>query len=273
MKLNFAPQLVHLYGPFGIHSYGIFIALGIVVSVWLARRNKRFTQLHLEKVYLDIITVSIIIGCIGGRALSIISEPHLYPHWRDWFALWQGGFSALGSIISIATVIPFYLKKIKVPILPLFDLAAIYIPLMQSIARLGCFTAGCCYGIATTSVCGVIYTHPNTLALPNVAVHPTQLYSSLILFGIFLFMFFIGQYRIKKTGLLFATYLTCAALERFFVDFWRADRIMVTNYLSFHQIVALCIIIITPISIFLLRQRLRSTSHFNRGPHHKKLKM
>ena len=243
MKLNFAPQLIHLYGPFGIHSYGLFIALGIVVSVWLARYNKRFAQLHLENVYLDIITISVIIGCVGGRALSIISEPHLYPHWYDWFALWEGGFSALGSIISIIALIPLYLKKINVPLLPLFDLAAIYAPLMQSFGRLGCFAAGCCYGIATTAGCAVMYTNPNTLATFGIPIHPTQIYSSLALLMIFLFMFFIAQHHLKKNGQLFAVYLALASAERFFVDFWRADRTMITDYLSFHQIVALCIII------------------------------
>jgi phosphatidylglycerol---prolipoprotein diacylglyceryl transferase len=241
MKINLDPQLIHLYGPFGIHSYGLFIALGIVISVLAARRNKRFAQLHLEPVFLDIITVTVIIGCIAGRALSVISEPHLYPHWQDWFALWQGGFSALGSIIGIITLMPLYLKKINVPLLPLFDLAAIYAPLMQSIGRLGCFAAGCCYGIATTAACGVIYTNPHSLATCGITIHPTQLYSSVLLFGIFLFMFLFAQHHVKKNGQLFAIYLTLAATERFVVDFWRADRIMITNYLSFHQIVALCI--------------------------------
>ena len=138
---------------------------------------------------------------------------------------------------------PFYLKKINVPIIPLFDLAAIYAPLCQSIARLGCLTAGCCYGIATNSIFAVVYTNPNTLAIYNSAIHPTQLYSSAILFGIFIFMYFIGQHICKKQGELFAMYLTLAAFERFFVDFWRADRIMIGNCLSFHQIVALGIII------------------------------
>ena len=243
MKLNFAPELIHLYGPFGIHSYGLFIVLGIIVSVAVARYNKRFTQLHLENSFLDIIMISVLAGCIGGRLLEVISEPLVYPHWYDWFALWQGGFSILGSIIGTITIVPFYLKKINVPIIPLFDLVAIYTPLCQSIARLGCFTAGCCYGVATQSMFAVVYTNPNTLATYGIPVHPTQLYSSAMLFMIFLFMYYVGQRIFKKPGKLFATYLTLAALERFFVDFWRADRIMVNRYVSFHQIVALCIII------------------------------
>lgn len=243
MKLNFSPELIHIHGPFGIQYYGLFIALGIIITVLAIRRNKRFKQLHLENKYLDIIVVTIIAGCVGGRLLEVISEPSLYPHWYDWFALWQGGFSILGSIIGIIITVPFYLKKINVPIIPLFDLVSIYAPLCQSIARLGCFTAGCCYGVATNSICAVIYTNPNTLAACNVPLHPTQLYSSAILFCIFLFMYFVAQRICIKDGQLFTMYLTLAALERFCVDFWRADRIMIGNVLSFHQIVALCIII------------------------------
>jgi phosphatidylglycerol:prolipoprotein diacylglycerol transferase len=243
MKLNFSPELLRIHGSLGIQSYGLFILLGIIIATIAARYNKRFTQLHLEKTYFDIIAVGVIAGVIGGRLLVIISEPFLYRHIYDWFALWQGGFSILGTIIGVIITLPFYLKKINVPIIPFADLVAIYAPLCQSIARLGCFFAGCCYGITTNNIFAVTYTNPQTFAPCNISLHPTQLYSSALLFGIFIFMYFIGQRICKKNGELFIMYLTLACLERFFVDFWRADRIMIDNHISFHQIVALCIII------------------------------
>ena len=248
MKIPFAPELIHIYNSFGIQTYGLFIVLGIIVSIVAARYNKRFKQLHLENKYLDIVMVSILAGCIGGRLLEVISEPTLYPHWYDWLALWQGGFSILGSILGIIITLPFYLKHINIPIIPLFDLVSIYAPLCQSIARLGCFTAGCCYGITTQSIFAVIYTNPQTLAACNIPIHPTQLYSVIILFGVFLFMYFIAQHRYKKNGQLFSLYLIFAASERFIVDFWRAERIMMTHFLSFHQLIALCIIFIVIVS-------------------------
>jgi len=244
MKLNFSPELIHIYGPFGIQAYGLFIALAIIATVFAIRKNKRFTQLNLEPVYLNIIIVSVIAGCFGGRLLEIISEPDTYPHWYDWLALWHGGFSALGAILGIITLVPLYLKKINVPIVPTCDLVAIYAPLLQAIARLGCFTAGCCYGTPTQSFLNVIYINPHTFAPHGIALHPTQLYSSVILFLIFLFMYFVGQNIFKKTGQLFAAYLILAAVERFVIDFWRAERVMVTRWLSFYQLVALVIIII-----------------------------
>jgi len=257
MNFNFDPQLIHIYGHLGIHSYGLFIAIGIIISMWAIKQNKRFAHLHLENVYLDIITMTIIIACIGGRALAILSEPHLYPDWYDWFALWKGGFSTLGSVLGIILIMPLYLKKIQISILPLFDLIAIYAPLMQAIGRLGCFTAGCCYGKATTNnAWSIIYTNPHTLAPYGIALYPTQIYSSLMLFGIFFLLFFVGQKYIKKEGHLFALYLILVSTERFIVDFWRDDRIMTTTYLSFHQIVALCIIITIVIFYYFLAKRI-----------------
>lgn len=245
MNVNFAPELFHLYGPFSIQSYGFFIVLGIIITVYAIRRDKRFKQLNLEPVYMNIVIVSVMAACIGGRVLEVISEPDIYKHWYDWFSFWQGGFSMLGAMCGVIMITPLYLKKINVPILPTCDLVAIYAPLLQSIARLGCFTAGCCYGIPTKGIFGVVYTNPCTLAVYGITVHPTQLYSSAILFMIFIFMFFIGQRIFKKPGELFAAYLIFATLERFFVDFWRAERVMITTFFSFHQIVALIIVITT----------------------------
>ena len=243
MKLYFSPELIHIYGPLGIQSYGLFIMLAIIVTVWAIRKNKRFMQLNLEPVYINIIMVSIFAGCLGGRLLEVISEFPIYNHWYDWFALWHGGFSALGAILGVICITPFYLKKINVPVLPTCDLVALYAPLLQAVARLGCFTAGCCYGTPTQSFLAVIYTNPTTFAPYGIAIHPTQLYSSLFLFIIFLWMYFVGQKIAKKPGHLFVAYLILVSFERFLVDFWRDERIMINSFLSFHQLVAIAIIL------------------------------
>jgi phosphatidylglycerol:prolipoprotein diacylglycerol transferase len=193
--------------------------------------------------------VSILAGCLGGRLLEVISEPDIYPHWYDWFSFWTGGFSVLGAILGIITIVPLYLKQINVPVLPTCDLVALYAPLLQAIARLGCFTAGCCYGTPTHNFLSVIYTNPATFAPYGIAIHPTQLYSSALLFIIFLWMYFIGQKILKKSGQLFVAYLILASFERFLVDFWRDERIMLNSFLSFHQLVAIAIAISSILSL------------------------
>jgi len=223
------------------------------------QRNKKFALLNLDHTFNNIITICIFAGIFGGRFLAVISEPHLYSRWYDPFMIWHGGFSALGSILGVIFITPLYLKIIKVPILPLFDLAAIYAPLFQSIARLGCLFAGCCHGTTTTSFLSIIYTNPDTIAHWGVYVHPTQLYSSLALLCIFMFMYFYAQHTFKKPGLLFCMYLMLSSMERFFIDFLRADRIAISNSLfSFHQYVALTIFSIA-LTLYALLSRFSKT--------------
>ena len=90
----------------------------------------------------------------------------------------------------------------------------------------------------------------------HIALHTTQLYSSLLLFIIFLSMYFVFQKIVKKPGQLICIYLILASMERFAVDFWRGDRIffnqnslslMLTRTFSIHQLIAVGIFVTTGI--------------------------
>ncbi len=240
MNISCSPALLSLYGPLTINVYGFFIALGILICMILTPLNTRYKKLHLEKKFTNIIVVSILAGIIGGRVLAIISQPTLYNNWSEWCSLCSGGFSAFGSILGVIFATPLYLKYLRLPVLPVFDLFAIYAPLFQSIARLGCLFAGCCHGSTTESIYAVTYTNPTTIALYNTPVHPTQLYSSFLLLIIFLVLFFFVQHRAHRPGIIFLVYVILAAAERFIIDFWRADRIILSqSFLSFHQLIAI----------------------------------
>ncbi|HEB41597.1 MAG TPA: prolipoprotein diacylglyceryl transferase [Candidatus Dependentiae bacterium] len=236
-------ELLNIYGPIGIHIYGLFIAIGILVFTWFISQDKRFTTMKLAGKFSEILLVGVIAAVIGGRLLYIIEEPHAFDSYLEWFAFWKEGFSVLGSIVGILFVLPWYLKRLGIPIFPFADFVSIYIPLLQAIARLGCFFAGCCYGISTTVPWAVIYTNPNTIAPLHCYVHPTQLYSATLLFFIFIIMYFVLQKILHKSGQLVTTYLMLASTERFIVDFWRADNLFPFDFLpfSFAQLIALVI--------------------------------
>lgn len=248
-------ELLHIYGPFSIHSYGLFITLGILVSTWLIKKHKQFTQLNLGNKFIEILMISILAALTGGRLLSIVTEPETFNSIFEMFAFWQGGFSILGSVIGILTVIPWYLKKHNIPIFPFLDLASIFAPLLQSISRIGCLFAGCCHGITTNLPWAIRYTDPQSIAPLYTSLHPTQLYSSATLFIIFLIMYFVLQHQLKKSGQLLAAYLILVSSERFIIDFWRADRIFVANLFSFTQLIALALIIFAGTLLIVLRYK------------------
>ncbi len=235
------PVLLQIYGPIAIHSYGLCIAIGILLFILLVRQHPLYKKLNLEPIFSTIISVGVFSGLLGGRILYLISQGEPFWDITQWFTIWEGGFAILGGIIGIIIATSAYLYSHKIPLLSFFDLVTLYTPLLQSVSRVGCFLAGCCYGLQTDSSIGVTYTHPMSLAPLGVIIHPTQLYSSFALFCIFIFLVVFVQKKVKSPGQIFAIYLMLESSERFFIDFLRADREMFTKMLSLHQIVSLMI--------------------------------
>ncbi len=237
-------QLFHLYGPFAIHSYGLCIALALLIFTILIQRHPVFKKLQLQNSFFSIATVGIITGIAGGRVLHIITETDDLFNYRYWFSWWEGGYSILGTILALFFVLPLYLKHVKVPVIPFFDLVAVYAPLLQAISRVGCFFAGCCHGIPTDVVWAVQYTDPLSMAPQYIFMHPTQLYSAAALMSMFLFLFYYLQHKVRYTGQLVSVYLILEGTERFIIDFWRAQRPMMGTLFSADQCVAAGIILL-----------------------------
>ena len=238
--------LFHIYGPFAVHSYGLAIAIGLIAFTFLVKKDPRFARLHLANKFTEILLVGIIVAMIGGRLLFLASNPDYFTTPLDLITFWQPGFSILGCIIALLLILPWYLMMIEVPIINFLDLIAIYAPLLQSISRTGCFFAGCCFGMPTTRPWGVIYTDTGSVAPLYVCLHPTQLYSAVILLFTFALMYFILQRILTKPGQLLTTYLMLISAGRFIVDFWRGDRnelSMLPQFFSLNQYIAAAIFI------------------------------
>ncbi len=231
--------LFHIYGPIAIHSYGLMIAIGLLIFMHLTRQDPRFKTLNLESHFSILVMIGIIAAIFGGRLLYFFTYPEMYRNPMSFFAFYEGGFSILGAVIGVLLTLPAYLSYARIPMLPLLDLISIYSPLLQSISRIGCFLAGCCYGVPTGKPWGITYTDTGSVAPLYVCLHPTQIYSAALLLLIFTFQYFIGRHYFKKSGQLICSYLMLIALERFTVDFWRGDRIIDALYISVNQYVAL----------------------------------
>lgn len=229
----------HVWGPLSIQAYGAMIFLGVVTFLYFLHKDPKVKPLVSTTTLFDIVTVGIVAGVIGGRLLFILEYWQDLSSFADIFFLWDGGFSILGTLIALLIVIPRYLKRRGIPVYPFIDRVGVYAPLAQAIARLGCFLAGCCYGITTNSCLAVTYTSPSSLAPLNIPLHPTQLYSSFLLFNIFLFLYYIGQKQFRKPGQLFCCYLMLVSLQRFLIDALRADRTLIQNVMSLSQVCAL----------------------------------
>ncbi|MCB9493721.1 MAG: prolipoprotein diacylglyceryl transferase [Epsilonproteobacteria bacterium] len=221
------PRLFHIYGPVWVQSYGVMIAIGFLLFTWLTYRHQLRKHIIDGQLYINTLFVGLISGLLGGRITYALLyfDPTVDP-WTDLLFPWEGGFVLHGGIIGILLATTTYLRYHKIPPLIIFDLAALNAPLMQSISRVGCFLAGCCYGIQAPEwlVWAVTFTSPYSPAPTGVLLHPTQLYFSLSSLLIFVGMHVILSTRSCKPGQGLFLYLMLETFARLTLDYWRGDR-------------------------------------------------
>lgn len=255
-------ELVHLFGPIGIQSYGTAIAIGLIIFMFFASNSERRKKLMSSSLFFESIVIAGLCALIGGRTLFWLTSWHDHRTLWEFFFIWDGGFSVLGSITAILVGMTWYVRRIGLSALSYFDLIALYAPLLQSISRLGCLCAGCCHGIPTALSWGITYTDPEGFAPLHVSIHPTQVYSSLSLLAIFLIIRFGISPRVQRPGTILWWYLVLEGAERFIIDFWRADRTF-ANWsplpFSIDQLIALSLCLIGAIMLirntFMSRQK------------------
>lgn len=261
-------ELLHIWGPFAIHSYGLAIAVGVSIFVWLSMRHPWRKAIISHDKYIETVCISLFVGLIGARILFVVNSLNKFNSFGELFSLWTGGLSVLGGFIAILAVLPWYLKKNNIPILPLLDLGALYAPLLHAIARIGCFMAGCCYGKATSVAWAVVYNDVHSEAPLHIPLHPTQMYTSVILLVTFLLFYFVLQKKVRCFGQLLMIYLMIEGLLRFGMDYLRADieyfSFDSTHLLSAHQWIAIGMFFSSLIGFLVVSKRCLSIpSHQN----------
>ncbi|MBU4283491.1 MAG: prolipoprotein diacylglyceryl transferase [Nanoarchaeota archaeon] len=238
--LPYAPHPVLLdLGFLKIYSWGFMVAIAFIAATILAAKEAKRKKIDHEKIY-SLVTYIIIGAIIGSRVGYLLFNPSNLTNFLDIFRFWEGGLSFHGGFIGGILFGLFYVKKNKLNFWKIADVIAPSIPLAHAIGRIGCFLRGCCYGIETTLPWGIKY-------LGEVR-HPTQIYSSIALFLIFIFL---SKQKYKKgfNGALFLTYIMVYSTFRFLIEFIRVEQKVLFG-LTGAQLVSIVLFVIA-IFIFL----------------------
>jgi phosphatidylglycerol---prolipoprotein diacylglyceryl transferase len=168
-------------GSLTIFTYGFFLALAFLAAMALAGREARRVGLPPGRVY-DLCFYSIIAALIGARFLQVLLEWDFYRvHPQDIVKVWDGGLAFQGGLVLGILTAVFYMWRHSLPVWKTLDVLALAMPLGQSIGRIGCFMAGCCYGRPNDLSWGVTFTDPQSLGPVGVKIHPTQLFMAVLL--------------------------------------------------------------------------------------------
>ena len=238
-------------GGLTIHGYGLMIAIGFMLAVFVAVHRAKAYGLNQEAI-LDIALIAIISGFVGAKLLFVIVSFDEFIE-DPLGVLGSEGFVVYGGIIAGVLACMLYSMKKKLSFMSYFDIVMPSISIAQGFGRIGCFMAGCCYGRETNSAIGVIFP-ADSMAPAGVKVLPTQLFSAA---GDFLIAGILITYarRAKYKGNTGALYLALYSVGRFLIEFLRDDERGAVGLLSTSQFISIFFVIIAGVLFYANKKR------------------
>ncbi len=230
-------------GSFPVGTYGLLLALGFFGGTALAQRQGKLDG--LKPAAITDLAIAILVAAILGSKLLMILVGLFTPAgqdgamaFRDIFTMstLRAGGAIHGGIIAATLVFFWKLRKGQgLPLRVTGDALVPGVALGQAIGRLGCFSAGCCYGTETHLPWAVTFTNPVAQAFSgtplDVPLHPVQLYNcfeNLLVMTILL----IARKRRGFEGQIFALYFMVEGLGRIITETWRGDGDRGTGWLG-----------------------------------------
>ena len=239
------------FGPVTIYTYGVLVATGVMLTLWVAWRQAPRAGLDPAKVW-NVGIYGILVALLVAKIWLIASDWDYFSHNpREIFssATLESGGTFYGGLLGAILTLVLYAYFQKMPALRLGDVYAAAFPLGHAIGRLGCFAAGCCFGKPTTMPWGVTFSSEAAARISGtplgVPLHPTQLYESGAEFLNFLFLIWLGK-RQRFTGQLTGAYLILYGVERGTIEFFRGDpgrTLLFHGAISLMQIVSVGLIL------------------------------
>jgi phosphatidylglycerol---prolipoprotein diacylglyceryl transferase len=249
--IKISPHIFTLLSFFSIRPYGLCLVSGIVVFMcFFIPRAQKELGLSLDSL-LEMILMGTVAGVVGARLLYVFEISGLrLGSFVELFDPRDGGLSVIGSLLMVPAVLFFACRYKKVPVSEFLDIVCLYAPIVDVFGRLGCFFAGCCYGLLTNSWVAVIYVGHVDGPVCGIPLIPIQIFTALLFFillGILVRVRSFFEFRLLRApGFIAALYFLGAGLIRFFVDFWRGDRSAFINHfflnsITWYQGISLCL--------------------------------
>lgn len=212
------------FGPLTIHTYGFLVAAGFLLGLALAVKQAKKQQIAPDKI-IDLGFYMLLAAIAGSRIFFVIINAGFYlKNPLSIFKIWEGGLVFYGGVLLAVPTAIWYVKKNRLGIWSTADVFAPSAAIGHAIGRLGCFSAGCCYGKPAPGLpWAVTFSDPESLAQIGIPLHPTQLYESAGEFINFLILITLRKHQSFK-GQLFWTYLLLYSVLRFIVEFFRGDE-------------------------------------------------
>ena len=259
-----------LVGEIAVPAYFFWLAAAFVAASFVVVREARRSG---ERVpYMLDLAVIVLVGSLVGARLGHVLFENPGAYLRDPMRLlqvWRGGFVYYGGLIFNVTAMAIYIRWRGLSFWRVADVYAPAVAMGLGIGRLGCLSAGCCFGRPVDWPLGVALPWGVTLAssqvpkhLHGVLLHPTQAYACML--GLALFVW-VSRLRGRQQydGQAFLHLLALYSVGRALIEVFRLDleRGVYLGLVSTSQLLGIPIFASALLGMRILRRRAASPRH------------
>jgi prolipoprotein diacylglyceryl transferase len=230
IPVPFSETKILIYSVF--FSITVALVLGIYLGTRAAQREGLPVETGLNMTFFGLIGV-----ILGARMYAFFENPGFYfSHPLRLIKLWEGSLGTYGGAIGGVLGCLAYLVVKRQPLSAYFDTYVPYGILGIAIIRVGDFLNGTAFGQRTLLPWGVSFPKGSFAfnrhlsqgwigpdAEASLPVHPSQLYSAVSCFLIFLLLLALSSNLKKSPGARFLVGAGLYAGSRFLLDFLRDD--------------------------------------------------
>lgn len=204
-------------GDFEVTSFGVLVAIGALVGVWLFRRELRRSGLPDSAG--DAGMAGVFGGLLGAKLLWALEHSGEAPVLD--LLLSRGGMSWFGGFAGGLLAGIWMIRRRRLALVSVLAAATPGLAAGHAIGRIGCFLVGDDYGSPSTLPWAVAF--PEGLPPTTVPVHPTQLYEAVLLMPILILLL-----RWRRDGhadrRVLGMYLLLTGSLRFAIEFVRINE-------------------------------------------------
>lgn len=231
-----------------ISSYALLTLIGIVVAVFFVYCRSEIFKLKLSEILVYCAIMVVGMGA-GSRVVFVISQiPAAIRHGNLMHlahSLISGGFVFYGGLFGAVLAVWLIARVRKQDSNALMNYCTPAFPIFHFFGRIGCFMAGCCYGVIVDW--GIIL--PEVDDYPRLPVQLFESVYNLIIVTVLMIYENAARKKNKKYSLL-TVYLAMYAPFRFINEFFRGDALRgAFGPLSTSQWISLIVIITLAVQI------------------------
>jgi len=246
-------------GGLAIHWYGIIIASGVLLAVYLSSKEATRRNVNEDHI-LNLILWALPFTLIGARLYYVAFKwPYYAAHPSEIIAIWHGGIAIYGGLIAAVIVFIVYTRVQWLSIWLILDIVSPTVMIAQAIGRWGNFMNQEAFGAVTSKA------FLEGIHLPNFIIQqmfingayrqPTFLYESFWnVVGFALIMSVRHHSHWFKQGEIFLSYVMWYSFGRFFIEGMRTDSLYVMPGLRVSQLLSV-ILFVSAIAIWAYRRR------------------